>query len=129
MAKIPVIRRGESLPFEFDRGGKSIDGYVCTISVKQYPDDIPSVSRVVEPTDDVWSGFLTHTETASLGINGLWIIHARLVRSETDQEEAEPVRFNISQSWDEDEIIFDPSCFITVVDSDSVNHVVPSTVV
>lgn len=127
MSKTQVIRRGESLPFEFDRDGKSIEGYVCTISVKQFPSDIPAVTRVITPTNNAWSGFLTHTETNQL-VPGLWHINARLVKSETDEEEAEPVRFSVTQSWDTDDPIFDPTCFITVIDSDDVEHVVPSVV-
>ena len=127
MARMQIIRRGESLLFEFDREGERIDGYVCTISVKQYPSDAPIISRIVTPTDEVWSGFLTHTETNLLS-PGLWIINARLVKSETDEEDAKPVRFSVTQSWDTDDPIFDPACFITVIDSNGVEHVVPSVV-
>ena len=104
MAKIKVIRQGESLPFVFDRGGESIDGYVCTIFVKQYPADVASITRVIEPTTNPktgvseWSGFLTQTETAALAV-GLWIINAKLVKSSTDEEEAIPVRFQVVVTW------------------------------
>ena len=98
MAKITVIRQGESLPFVFDRGGEDITGYVCTITVKQFPTDASSITRVIEATDGEWSGFLTQTETAALDI-GLWIINAKLVKASTDEEEAIPVRFNVTTTW------------------------------
>lgn len=104
MAKIKVIRQGESLPFVFDRGGESIDGYVCTIFVKQFPADTASITRVIASSTNSktgfgqWEGFLTQTETAAL-TEGLWIINAKLLKSSTDEEEAIPVRFQITVTW------------------------------
>jgi len=104
MAKIKVIRQGESLPFVFDRGGEDTTGYVCTIFVKQFPTDVASITRVIPLTTDpdtgdaAWSGFLTSTETAALA-TGLWIINATLVKASTDEEEAVPVRFSVTIPW------------------------------
>lgn len=97
MAKIKVIQRGESLPFIFDRSGESISGFVCTITVKQFPKDIPSISRVIPPDiiRNEWTGFLTETETSALD-TGLWILNALLVSVTTDQEETIPLRFHVS---------------------------------
>jgi len=104
VAKITVIRQGESLPFVFDRSGESLDDFVCTINVKQFPADAASISRVIEVSTDpatgdaVWSGFLTSTETSALN-TGLWYITAILVNSTDDEEEAVPVRFQITVAW------------------------------
>ncbi len=103
MSKIKSIRRGESLPFVFDRAGEDITGFVCTITVKQFPADASSITRVIEPTVDtdgnsVWSGFLTSTETSGLEV-GNWNINALLVNDTDDQEEAIPVRFKVTVPW------------------------------
>lgn len=104
MAKIKVIRQGESLPFVFDRGGEDTTGYICTIFVKQFPADVADITRVIPLTTNSktgfaeWSGFLTSTETAALAL-GLWIINAKLVKAATDEEEAIPVRFQIVVPW------------------------------
>lgn len=104
MAKITVIRNGESLPFSFNLGTQDTTGYVCTISVRQYPDEAAEFSRVVEPSEVpatglfVWSGFLTSTETAGLGV-GMWILNASLVNASTGQDSQIPVRFQITPNW------------------------------
>lgn len=104
MAKIKVIRQGESLPFVFDRDGEDITGYVCTIFVKQFPSNVSDITRIIEPSVNEktgigeWSGFLTQTETSALDV-GLWIINAKLVKASTDEEEAIPVRFTIAVPW------------------------------
>lgn len=104
MAKIKVIRQGESLPFVFDRGGEDITGFVCTIFVKQFPGNVSSITRIIEPSVNEktgfgqFAGFLTQTETSALEI-GLWIINAKLVKADTDEEEAIPVRFTIVVPW------------------------------
>ena len=119
MAKIEVIQQGESLPFLFDRSGESIDGFVCTITVKQFPKDAPSISRVIPP--DIirkeWPGLLTESETSLLS-TGLWILNANLVSSTTDEEEAIPVRFHISVKSTTLPITF------TVLDSDENSFIV-----
>lgn len=119
MAKIRVIQLGESLPFVFDRSGESIDGFVCTITVKQFPKDTASISRVIPPdiVRKEWPGFLTETETSSLG-TGLWILNANLVSVTTDQEEAIPVRFHTTTKAGTIPVIF------TVLDSDENSFVV-----
>ncbi len=104
MAKIKVIRQGESLPFVFDRGGEDTTGYICTIFVKQFPADAAAVTRVIPLTTNSktgfaeWSGFLTSTETAALAI-GFWNIDAQLVKASTDEEESIPVRFQVVVPW------------------------------
>lgn len=104
MAKIQSIRQGESLPFVFDRGGEDITGFVCTITVKQFPADSPSVNRVITPSSTengelVWSGFLTSTETSALTAGGHYNLNASLVNATNDEEEAVPVRFQIAVTW------------------------------
>ena len=97
MAKLTIIQKGESLPFSFDRGDESTDGYICTIFVRQFPADAAAITRVIPLTTDdngkkVWSGFLTQTETAALSDVGIWYLTAKLVNSTTDEEEQVPTR-------------------------------------
>jgi len=98
MSKIQVIRQGESLPFKFDRGGASTDGWTCNIQVKEFPASSPIVNRVIPLVDGVWAGFLTQTETSPLAI-GLYYLTALLSNTTTDEEEQVPLRFNASTAW------------------------------
>lgn len=98
MASIPIVRKGESLPFEFDRGDESIDGWVCLIEVKKLTADAALISRTITPTGTVWPGFLTATETAALAV-GLYRLIAVLTNATTDEEEQVLLRFNVTDSW------------------------------
>lgn len=98
MSKIIQIRKGEHLPFSFDRGGETIEGWVCTISWKKFPADAAIASRVITPTDCVWSGFLTSTETAGLD-TGLYYLTAKLTNAADDEEEQPSVRFGVTEAW------------------------------
>ena len=99
MSKIPIIRKGGSLDFVFDLDGESIAGWVCTINVKQAPDDADAISRVIAGKDDKWTGFLTSTETTALGVGAWWLI-ALLTNATTDEARQIPERFQIVESWD-----------------------------
>lgn len=99
MAKIQVIRQGESLVFDFDLGTTDIADYVCTIYVKQFISDTATITRVITPTDGSWSGFLTATETQAL-TPGMWILNASMVNSTTDEQVDIPVRFQVTPNWD-----------------------------
>ena len=105
MAGIRDVRKGGSLPFSFDRGDESISGWVCTIKVLQFKGDTPAISRVITPTDDAWSGFLTSSETDALTNSTkstLWWLVAILTNATTDEEEQVApgsVRFNLVTSW------------------------------
>jgi len=98
VAKITIIRQGESLPFEFDREGEDITGWTCLIEVKIFPDDTAIVSRTITPKDGKWTGFLTQTETMDLEV-GLYYLTAQLVNLVTDEEEQKPTRFQVSTTW------------------------------
>jgi len=97
--KLIIIQQGESLPFKFDRGGASIEGFTCQIKVKQKPTDIPDIDRAITADDDrAFSDFLTHTETLNL-IAGLWYLTGVLTNEGTDEQEEIPVRFQVTKSW------------------------------
>ena len=100
MTKLPIVKQGESFDFSFtlDDVTASIDGWVCTIFVKVYPDDTPPINRVITPTDNVWSGFLTQTETAALPV-GLHYLSAKLTKASTDEEQHKENRFQVSKNW------------------------------
>ena len=101
MAKLTIIQAGESLPFSFDRGDESTDNYTCTIYVKQFPADTATITREI-PLDgnNLWTGFLTQTETEALDI-GLWYLTGILFNSVTDEQEEIPIRFQIVSSWED----------------------------
>lgn len=98
--EITIISQGESLPFQFDRGGQSIENFVCTIEVKMIPSDVSSITRVITPVDDAWPGFLTSTETSALSL-GLYRLLGILTNSSTDEEEqvTQTTRFKVGDSW------------------------------
>lgn len=98
MNKIIRIQAGESLPFKFDRGGEVIDGWTCTITVKQYPGNTAAISRVVPAVGKEWPGFLTSDETNALA-NGLWFLTGSLVNLANNEMEQIPVRFGVAPAW------------------------------
>lgn len=102
MAKIVTIQPGESLPFSFDRGGNSISGWTCVMTVKQYPGGPVMIQRTITPNSkNKWAGFLTQTETSGL-TKGLYYMEAKLTNSTTDEEEAivnGNTRFHVSPAW------------------------------
>jgi len=101
MNKLVRIQQGESLPFRFDRGGGEIEGWVCTIELKQFPDDVDILTgsgRIIDPVDLGWPGFLTNTETSGLAI-GLFYLIASLVNLTSNELEQIPVRVSVSKKW------------------------------
>jgi len=110
MSKISIVQKGESLPFVFDRGDETTDGFICTIFVKQVPADAATVSRVIPLTTTVnvrgetvpaWVGLLTSSEMNTIGSVGLglWYIIAVLTNLNTGEEEQIPVRFSVAEAW------------------------------
>jgi hypothetical protein len=99
MSVIPTTTRGGDLPFQFDLDGLPLDGFICTITVKkrsELPDEI--IRRVITPTDDLWTGFLTTTEVAGLSIGRHELI-ALIVNSSTLEGQEKPKRFQVTASW------------------------------
>lgn len=99
MGAIVPIRKSGSVPFVFDRGDESIEGWVCTIKVKQFDDDTALISRVITPADGVWSGFLTSTETAALTAGITYRLFGILTNATTDEAEQVETRFSLTASW------------------------------
>ncbi len=99
MAKPIVIQKGDHLPFVFDRGCDSIAGWICTISVKQFPSDTAAISRVISPTGDEWTGYLTSTETDTLTEAKQYFLIGVLTNAANDEEEKPPVKFYVSVKW------------------------------
>ncbi len=96
-----IVRQGESLDFVFDRCGDDLTDWTCTIEVKKYPTDTSYITaREITAVGNTFPGYLTSTETASLGV-GAYRLIGNLVNSITDQEEQlmETKRFNITNSW------------------------------
>jgi hypothetical protein len=95
---ITTIKQGESLDYEFDRDGESIAGWVCTINLKQYPDDTPIIKRVITPTGDVWSGTLTNQDTKNLDV-GQYLLIGKLTNASTGENEQDIIRFYVSVGY------------------------------
>jgi len=104
MEKLSVIQEGESFEFSFptkDVDSESPVGWVCTISLKQYPGDSSAITpRIIalNAAGDAWSGFLTSTETTGLAL-GLWYLTATFVNATTDELQQDSVRFSLSKKW------------------------------
>lgn len=104
MNKLVRIQNGESLPFKFDRDGAPIDGWVCTIFLKQFPSDtdlLTGVGRIIPPELDqrAWIGFLTNSETTTLVGGQEYFLIAALVNLSSNELEEVPVRVSVSESW------------------------------
>lgn len=98
MGAMTRIKQGESLPFQFDRGGESLSGWTCTISVKKFPSDTAILSRAITPVGNTWPSFLTQAETALFGIGTHQII-GKLEKTGTDEEEQEVLKFHVQEAW------------------------------
>lgn len=96
-----VIRKGESLPFVFDRSGESIEGWICTIEVKRFPSDVSAITpRIILPVEDTWPGFLTSDETNTLAVGDYRLIGVLKNATNNEEEQVmETTRFNITNSW------------------------------
>jgi len=101
MSFIQPIQKGESVPFVFDRGGESIDGWICTINVKRLNTDSSSITRVIAADGTTWPGFLTSTETDTLTVGGKpYRLVGILTNASTDEEEqVTKIRFNLTGAW------------------------------
>jgi len=99
MSQIPYITKAGDLPFQFDLDGNSIAGFICTISVKKRPTDTDRITpRVVDPTDDLWSGFLTTAEIASIAV-GRYELIANIQNASTLEGQEKIKRFQIEAKW------------------------------
>ncbi len=99
MAQIPYITQAGDLPFQFDLGGLPLTDFICTISVKKRPTDTDQITpREITPTDNVWSGFLTTTEIASLSV-GRYELIANIQNATTLEGQEKIKRFQVSAQW------------------------------
>lgn len=93
---INQIRQGETYDFSQDISGDDESGFTTTMSVMQYPDDAPAITRVLPYTNGSFLGTLTSAETAALAV-GQWFIH--LQSSDSDEDLREPIKLYIAKSW------------------------------
>lgn len=93
---INKIRQGETFDFSQDISGDTESGFTTTMSVLQYPDDTPAITRALTYTDGSFLGTLTSAETAALAV-GQWFIH--LQSSDSDEDLREPIKLYISKGW------------------------------
>ena len=101
MSALEVIEPGESYEFSFGLDDDaSINDYTCEITLKQHPDDTPILTRTITPTGNVFSGFLTKTETESLD-PGLYYLVANMTNTSLDKKvvRRETSRFRVTKAW------------------------------
>ena len=100
MTGFRIVRQGESIPFIFDRDGESIDGWVCTINVKQYPTDTSEITRVILPDTacNQWEGLLTSADVATLSQKDYRLVGV-LTNTTTGEEEQPVIRFRVTAGW------------------------------
>ena len=98
MNELGLFKQGEDVPFQYDRGGESISGWTCNVTVKQYPGGPTLVSRAITATDGKFKGFLTQSETSGFGV-GLHYLIGKLSNTTTDEEEVIESRFHIGKAW------------------------------
>ena len=98
---IEPISQGESLEFTFALEDQDAEGWVLDIIVRQATDSTILIQRMIaedEAFRNVWSGFLTSTETAALD-PGTYRLIGLATNSTTDEERQIVRRFNVSKSW------------------------------
>lgn len=101
MSRTTAILQGESLDFLFDLDGEPLTGWILTLEVKKYAQDVASISRIIPATGLVWEGFLTSTETAALA-TGDWQMIGKAVSASDDKEEQIArggTRFFLGSAW------------------------------
>lgn len=100
LSRIPALTpQGVSLPFTFDLDGDDVTGWICTINVMRFPGDTPAITRVITPTANTWTGYLTATETAALTPTGQWRLVGNLTNASTDQADEVVQRFSLQEAY------------------------------
>ncbi len=90
------VRQGSTFTFEFELSGSDTDVFAINMTVMQYPQKTPAISRALTIADGVISATLTSVETAALAV-GQWFIHIRA--SDSDEDLREPQKLNVSKGW------------------------------
>ena len=100
--EIQIIRAGESMDFVFDLDGASLDGWVMTIDVKEFPTSSSAITpRVIVAKGTTWPGFLTKTETTALTEGTLYRLIGTAANATTGEEVqfTQDYRFKIAPDW------------------------------
>lgn len=96
---ITTIRQGGDLPFVFDRDGESIEGFICTVTVKQVPGTATSIADfVVEAVGNTWPGSLTPEQTADLN-PGTYYLVAKITNAANEEDRQIPERFHVTRRF------------------------------
>ena len=104
---IAIVRQGESFKFRFELCPDcSVSGWVCNIQVKQFTSDTSLIDRTIQPNNTLtaWVGTLTSDETQGL-TKGLYRLIGLLTNATTDQEIQSIIRFNVTGSFEVDELL------------------------
>ena len=91
-----IIKQGETYYSEIALSGDDVDAFTYTMSVMQFPDDTPAITRAITVTDGAAQIALTSAETLALAV-GQWIIHVQASDSDEDIRGIE--RIYICKGW------------------------------
>jgi hypothetical protein len=91
-----IVRQGETYASELALSGDDPDGFTYTMSVLQYPDDTPAISRALTLDDNKAQIALTSAETAALAV-GQWFIHVQA--SDADEDVRAQERIHIAKGF------------------------------
>ena len=91
-----IVRQGETYYSELALSGDDVDAFSYIMSVMQYPDDVPAVTRAITVLDGAAQIALTSVETLALAV-GQWIIHVHA--SDADEDIRGIERINIGKGW------------------------------
>lgn len=91
-----IVRQGATYYSDHALSGEDVDAFTYTMSVLQYPDDTPAISRAITVEDNKAQIALTSAETAALAV-GAWAIHVQADDADEDIRSVE--RIHIAKGW------------------------------
>ena len=87
----------QTLGVDVDVGGRDVSGFTYQLDVKQFPDDLATISKALtDITGATVKGTLTPTETSGLA-RGLWYLI--ITSTDPDEEIQTTRRIQIKKSW------------------------------
>lgn len=91
-----IVKQGETYASELELSGDDVSAFTYTMSVLQYPDDTPAISRAITLEDCKAQIALTSAETDALAV-GQWAIHVQSADSDEDIRAVEYI--HIAKGW------------------------------
>lgn len=91
-----VVKQGETYSTELELSGDDVEAFAYTMSVLQFPDDTPAITRALTLEDGKAQIDLTSAETAALAV-GQWAIHVQSADSDEDIRAIEYI--HVAKGW------------------------------